>query len=114
MPTLLNYRHKVAAHFAITDPRRDNEADLMASVMTQVVFTKGYLSAAALTQRVTRDGIEIGASRNLSWSLTMTHERLVTRYWPDGPPRAFQALRLPPKRKTWMDVRLPDDALGEG
>ena len=32
MPRVSQFRNKVAAHFAITDPRRDNEADLAASV----------------------------------------------------------------------------------
>ena len=45
---LLQYRNKVAAHFALTDPRRDNEADLAASVMTQVVYARGRLCQAAL------------------------------------------------------------------
>lgn len=96
MPRLLNYRHKVAAHLAITEPRHDNEADLAASVMTQIVYIQGRLCAAALSPVVTSNGQEITASRDLSWSLTLAHERLVPRYWPSGVPKSFQALRVPP------------------
>ena len=46
LPRLLQYRNKVAAPFALTDPRRDNEADLAASVMTQVVYARGRLCQA--------------------------------------------------------------------
>jgi len=107
-PRLANYRNKVAAHFALTDPRRDNEADLAASVMTHIVYTHGRLCAAALTPIVKSDGQEITVSRNLSWSLTLAHERLVPRYWPDGPPKSFQDLKVPPGETTlsvsWSDL----------
>ncbi|MBF8267822.1 MAG: hypothetical protein HW388_1330 [Dehalococcoidia bacterium] len=108
MPRLLNYRNKVAAHFAITDPRRDNEADLAASVMTHVVYIQGRLCAAALTPVVKNNGSEITVSRDFSWSLTLAHERLTPRYWPGGPPTAYQALRVPPGNTTlnisWSDL----------
>ena len=108
MPRLANYRNKVAAHFALTDPRRDNEADLAASVMTHIVYTHRRLCAAAIAPIVKSDGQEITVSRDLSWSLTLAHERLVPRYWPDGPPKSFQALKVPPGRTTfsvsWSDL----------
>ena len=112
MPRLARYRNKVAAHFAIADPRRDNEADLAASVMTHVVYAHGRLCAAALTPVVTEGATEIVASRDLSWSLTLAHERLLPRYWPDQPPKAFQSLNVPPGTTTfnmgWSDL------VGEG
>jgi hypothetical protein len=112
MPRLLLYRNKVAAHFAIVDPRRDNEADLAASVMTHIVYAQGRLCAAALTPVLSKGGSEIVASRDLSWSLTLAHERLTPRYWPEGPPKAFQSLRVPPGTVTlnlsWSDL------LGDG
>lgn len=115
MPRLLNYRHKVAAHLAITEPRHDNEADLAASVMTQIVYIQGRLCAAALSPVVTGNGQEITASRNLSWSLTLAHERLVPRYWPGGVPSSFQALRVPPGsvklNVRWSDL-LGDEGAG--
>ena len=33
IPRISEYRHKVAAHFAITDKKNDNEADLIASII---------------------------------------------------------------------------------
>lgn len=112
LPRLSQYRNKVAAHFALADPRRDNEADLAASVMTHVVYAQGRLCAAALTQVVKDGATEIVASRDLSWSLTLAHERLIPRYWPDGPPKSFQSLRVPPGTTTfnmsWSDL------VGEG
>lgn len=111
-PRLWLFRNKVAAHFALTDPRRDNEADLAASVMTQVVYAHGRLCAAALLPAVRDADQVIEASRDYSWSLTLAHERLIPRWWPDGPPKAFQSLRIPPGTTTfsisWSDL------VGEG
>jgi hypothetical protein len=108
MPRLFNYRNKVAAHLAITEPRGDNEADLAASVMTQIVYVDGRLCAAALSPVVASNGQEITASRDLSWSLTLAHERLVPRYWPGGIPKSVQALRVPPGQSRfnvkWSDL----------
>jgi len=108
LPRLSQYRNKVAAHFALTDPRRDNEADLASSVMTQVVYAHGRLCAAALLPVVKDGDREIEASRDFSWSLTLAHERLVPRWWPAGPPKAFQSLRVPPGTTTfsvsWSDL----------
>jgi hypothetical protein len=108
LPRVSQFRNKVAAHFALTDPRRDNEADLAASVMTQVVYAHGRLCAATLSPMVKDGKREISASRDLSWSLTVAHERLMPRYWPSGPPKAFQSLRVPPGTTTlnmsWSDL----------
>ncbi len=111
-PRLMKYRNKVAAHFAVTDPRRDNEADLAASVMTHVVYLHGRLCAAALSLVVKNEGQEITATEDLSWSLTLAHKRLTPRYWPDGPPKAYQALRLPPG-ETKLNISW-SDLLGDG
>lgn len=113
MPRIVQYRNKVAAHFALTDPRRDNEADLAASVMTQVVYAHGRLCAAALTPVVTAGNQEITASRDLSWSLTLAHERLLPRYWPGKPPKAFQALKIPPKSTVTLNMSW-SDLVGNG
>jgi hypothetical protein len=101
MPRLSLYRNKVAAHFAITDPRRDNEADLAASVMTHIVFAQGRLCAAALTPVLKAREDNVPVSRDLSWSLTLAHESLVQRYWRGGPPKAFQSLKAPPGTTTF-------------
>jgi len=112
MPRVVQYRNKVAAHFAISDPRRDNEADLAASVMTQVVYAHGRLCAAALTPVLGSGQQEIGVSRDMSWSLTLAHERLVPRYWPSGPQRAYQALRIPRQATVTVNISW-SDLLGE-
>ena len=95
MPRLLNYRHKVAAHLAITDPRKDNEADLIASVMTHIIYVRGRFCAASLTPIVKNNNNEIKVSKDISWSLTLAHERLVKRYWPDGEPKSYQSIKVP-------------------
>jgi hypothetical protein len=108
MPKLLNYRNKVAAHFAITDPQRDNEADLAASVMTNIVYAHGRLFAAALTPVIIKGGQEIKVSRDISWSLTLAHERLVPRFWPKGKPKSYQSIKVPPGEMkiniSWADL----------
>jgi hypothetical protein len=108
MPRLLKYRHKVAAHFALTEPRDDNEADLMASVMTQIIYIKGFLFTAALIPFVKSNGKEITTSRDISWSLTRTHQRLIPRYWPNGPQKSYQALRIPAGETIKFDVSMSD------
>ncbi|MCD4672817.1 MAG: hypothetical protein K8R77_09150 [Anaerolineaceae bacterium] len=97
MPKLLYYRNKVAAHFAITDPyQQDNEADLAASIMTQIVFISGHLCAAALSPILDGQNNEkIEVSKTNSWSLTQVHNHLVKRYWPNGKPKNVQAIKVP-------------------
>jgi hypothetical protein len=96
MPRILSYRNKIAAHYAIASPRRDdNEADLIASIMTQVVYARGRLCAAAILPRLDNNEEVITVSKDYSWSLTLAHERLVKRYWPDGEPKSFQPLKIP-------------------
>ena len=108
MPRLLNYRNKVAAHFAITDPLRDNEADLAASVMTHIIYVRGRLCAAALTPTVKNNDQEITVSRDISWSLSLAHERLVPRFWANGKPKSYQSLKAPPGETkiyiSWSDL----------
>ena len=51
IPKLTNYRHKVAAHFAFTAPQKnDNKADLIASIMTNIIYTHGFLRAGAISE----------------------------------------------------------------
>lgn len=108
MPRLLNYRHKVAAHFALTDPRRDNEADLISSVMTHIIYVHGRFCAAALTPIVTKNDTEIKVSKDISWSLTRTHERLVSRYWPQGEPKSYQSLKIEAGQTIRLNVSWSD------
>lgn len=95
LPIITEYRNKVAAHFAITDPRGDNEADLIASIMTNIIYAHGYLRAGAMSEIVTDEkGNEVKVSNKTSWSLTKTHEKLIPRYWIDGPLKASQSIKL--------------------
>ena len=107
MPTIYAYRNKIAAHLALTDPRGDNEADLETSLMTQVIYSRGRLCAGSLTPILNPGENEITVSRDLSWSLTLAHQRLAPRYWPDGPPAANQSIRVPPGKSTF-NVSFPD------
>ncbi|MDO8618913.1 MAG: hypothetical protein Q7R49_03105 [Candidatus Daviesbacteria bacterium] len=79
IPDVLVWRNKVTAHFAKTDPRKDdNIATLEASVMYPATFIKPYLKAGALQWH------SKGESSTLpSWSLTETFEKLAPNYWPD-------------------------------
>jgi hypothetical protein len=112
MPRLLTYRNKVAAHFAITEPRNDNEADIASSVMTQIIFIFGRLFSTAFTPVVVTSGHEIHVSKDISWSLTLAHERLTPRYWPNGEPKNHQDFQIPPGKTTmnisWSDLTNED------
>ena len=114
VPRLVKYRNKVAAHFAMTDPFRDNEADLAASVMRQIVYSRGRLCAAALAPVIKKeDGQEISVTADLSWSLTLAHERLMRRYWPNQMPmKSYQSVRVPPASTVTLTVSWAD-LLGE-
>ena len=107
IPRLKNYRHKVAAHFALTAPRKgDNMADLLSSVMTNVIYAHGYLRAGAISEILyDENGKEIKQKTKTSWSLTKTHENLIPRYWPNGPDKFFPSIKISAKttRKFIID-----------
>jgi hypothetical protein len=95
IPRIAEYRHKVAAHFAITAPKKDNEADLMASIMTNIVYAHGFLRAGAISEILTdSQGNEIVVSNRTSWSLAKAHNALLPRYWPSGPLKASQSIKV--------------------
>ena len=107
IPRLKNYRHKVAAHFALTAPKKeDNVADLLSSVMTNVIYAHGYLRAGAISEIIyDENGKEIKQKTRTSWSLTKTHENLIPRYWPNGPEKSFPSIKISAKttRKFFID-----------
>ena len=107
IPKLVNFRNKISAHFAITDPRDDNVADLAASIMTQVIFARGKICAAALTPIIKEGENVIKVSKDLSWSLTSVHNKLISRYWPEGYPKSFQSIKVPPGKSSF-NVSFPD------
>lgn len=96
IPNVKNYRHKVAAHFALTAPKEnDNKADLISSIMTNIVYAKGYLRAGALSEIFfDENGNKIEQKNKTSWSLTKTHTKLIPRYWPDGPMKAYPSIKI--------------------
>ena len=107
LPRLLQYRSKVAAHFALASPRGDNEADLAGSVMTHIIYIGGRLSAAAMTPVLHVGDEEISVSNDFSRSLTQAHESLTRRYWPDGPQQAFESLPIGAGETITLNVQLP-------
>lgn len=107
IPNIKNYRHKVAAHFALTAPKEnDNQADLKSSIITNIVYAKGYLRAGALSEILFNEkGDEIEQKNKTSWSLTKSHTKLIPRYWPEGPISAYTSIKISPKtsRKFIVD-----------
>lgn len=95
MPNISKYRNKVAAHFALTDPRKDdNIATLSASVMTYIVYAKGHFYAGSVSPK-TREGKEIEQSNIPAWSLTIAHQQLSERFWPAGRIKTYPAIMIP-------------------
>lgn len=105
MPRLLLYRNKVAAHLAITEPyQTDNEADLAASLLTNVIFLQGYLFAAAIEPMIVRSGENVKVSNKMAWSLTIAHSRLSKRWWPNGIEKSYPSIRLEAGKPTGFEV----------
>ena len=109
IPSVKNYRHKIAAHFAITYPKDDNEADLISSIKTNIVYAHGYLRAGAMSEVITDDkGNEIETSTKTSWSMTKIHNKLIPRYWPDGPANAYQSIKVSAKSTRTFKIDWDD------
>ncbi len=84
LPQVYLWRHKVAAHFAIIDPRRDDSAaDLARSVMFPIFFCDDAFYAGSLPII----GKLYTGHQNMRWSLTHTHRDLIPRYWPECSPK---------------------------
>ena len=85
IPSVYVWRNKVAAHFAITDPRQDDSpADLAASVMFPIAFSDDAFITSPFTLAMS-SGESSSASRDdMNWSLTKTHAELGERYWPEA------------------------------
>ncbi len=104
MPNITKYRNKVAAHFALTDPRNDdNLATLSASVMTYIVYAKDHFYAGSISPK-TLAGKEIDESNIPAWSLTIAHQQLSERYWPAGKPRCFQSIPIPAGESLKLNI----------
>ena len=95
MPKLYKYRGKVAAHFALTKPYKDDtEADLEASVMTRVGIAKRRIYVVTISPLKEVNGEKKSTKEDFSWSLTQIHKQLTPRYWPDGEPKFNQELMI--------------------
>ena len=105
LPEVYVWRNKVGAHFARIGPREeDTPADLAKSVTFPISFDDDafYVNSLVLTmssggqERPRPQGIadwrwrllgmsgreRISSRKDMRWSLTHTHERLSSRYWP--------------------------------
>jgi hypothetical protein len=78
------WRDKVAAHFAITDPfRDDNIATLESSVIFPLSFSNGrYVVGGMALAR--KDDSGTHTSQLPCWSVTEVWEALAPRYWPSA------------------------------
>jgi hypothetical protein len=102
---VLVWRNKVAGHFAITDPwKNDNIATLDMSVVFPVSFTNGVYLVHDM-QMTRRDSTGTHTSAIPSWSLTQVFEGLIPRYWPqlvastvtNGPEATVNECDVPPQ-----------------
>jgi hypothetical protein len=76
------WRNKVGAHFAITDPYKDdNIATLDMSVVFPVSFENRYVVGGFTMMK--GNSTESHTSQLPRWSLTEVFETLVPRFWPD-------------------------------
>jgi hypothetical protein len=84
---VLKWRNKIGAHFALTDPRSDdNIATLEASIIYPVGFSGGrYRTSNFSYARIEGDTSIVAEIPN--WSLTETFEILCERFWPDVTPK---------------------------
>jgi len=83
LANVLVWRNKVAGHFAMTDPRHDdNIATLHMSVMFPVSLENGVYYVGGLTMTMT-NAAGIHESAIPMWSVTQVFDSLIPRYWPN-------------------------------
>lgn len=80
---VLKWRNKVAAHFALTDPRKvDNIATMEASIIYPVGFENNrYRTGTMVFGRGNES--DFYESEIPQWSLTETFEIIAKRFWPE-------------------------------
>ena len=80
IPAILLWRNKVAGHFAITNPRKeDNLATLEMSIMHPLTYLYPHYEVSA--GKLSTEG-ETGEIPQ--WSLIKEFEKLIPRYWPNA------------------------------
>jgi hypothetical protein len=83
LASVLIWRNKVAGHFAITDPRPDdNIATLNMSVTFPVTLSNGKYLVGDMSMMMT-NASGIHASALPTWSVTEVYESLIPRFWPN-------------------------------
>lgn len=85
LPQVYVWRNKVGAHFARTDPKKeDTSADLVKSVMFPISFDDDAFYASSHVLVMTRGGQKSSSRKDMRWSLTHTYQELASRYWPNS------------------------------
>ena len=79
------WRNKVAAHFAITSPKpEDNISTMEASIIYPVGLVNGIFKTSPFTLSLCKGDEENSYNSEIpQWSLTETFETLADRFWPD-------------------------------
>jgi hypothetical protein len=86
------WRNKVAGHFAITDPYKDdNITTLDLSVMFPVTFEHGIYTVGGLTL-LKSNSTGSYTSQIPRWAVTRVFDTLIKRYWPDIVPVRADAI----------------------
>ena len=78
-PEVNQWRNKIAAHRAATDPRDDNLTTLTFSTMPTVAYQSPFYGVGYLKLFMGGGG-ELDV---MAWALTEKYETLAPRYWPD-------------------------------
>ena len=82
IPAVLDYRNKVGAHVGRARRNAANPAEQLLSLIPKSGLMNGRYMAGAWVTHIRRSGTS-SVGRQEQWSLTMTHEELGERYWPD-------------------------------
>lgn len=81
---ILKWRNKVSAHFALTDPRNeDNIATMQSSITFPICFEKNRFRTAGSFIFSISDSNNTYESEIPDWSITETFEKLTNRFWTD-------------------------------
>ncbi len=80
IPDIYNYRNKISAHHALSDPfYNDNIATLESSVLNSITYRKPYFKGAGIS---IHDNKENYTSDIEPWMLTKKFDNLVDRFFP--------------------------------
>lgn len=82
IPTIVTYRHKVAAHLATVQPKDDTPADIAATLLFPVTLTDEGFRVGGWKVSTRRKGQACQSKHDFQWNLTKTHVELAERYWP--------------------------------